>query len=112
MQPKPCGHPHHPEDGNIGHIPVGGAVRTLRADDVKAHLTDPAWFVGKYCKLGFPEPDSTRKEYMWVKVNSFTAESKELEGPLDNDPVRIPDLHSGALIAFTADEIIDVYEPS
>jgi hypothetical protein len=107
---KPCGHPHHPEDGNLGHIPEGGPVRAERAVDVKAHLTNPAWFVGKYCKLGFPEPHNTRKEYMWVLADSFNPQTKELEGPLKNTPVRIPGLCHGAVIAFTADEVIDVYE--
>ncbi len=105
---KPCGHAAHPEDGNFDIVPTGSPATSHRAEDVKNHLTTPKWFVGKFCKLGFPVPNSTHREYMWVEAQAI--EKDKLQGPLKNTPLKIPALFHGDLIEFAADEIIDVYE--
>jgi len=43
---------------------------------------------------------------MWVKVVSLT--EGELQGSLDNDPVKVRDISRGDGVGFTVDEIIDV----
>lgn len=96
--------PHHPECGNIGRVAPGGRPRADREADVKKHLAEPAWFVGKFCKLGFPTPKGD-KEYMWVKVEVL--QGKELIGSLHNTPVFAEFAH-GDGVGFTTDEIIDV----
>lgn len=100
---KPCGHPAHPEDDNIGRVDPTKGPRVERGADVKAHLADPSWFVGRSCKLGFPIPQNI--EYMWVKVTGLTG--SELEGTLQNTPV-YADVSYGDRVAFTTDEIVDV----
>lgn len=102
---KPCGHPAHPEDGNIG-IVKPGAPHVARGDDVRAHLDEPGWFLGKFCKFGFPVP-SGFKEYMWVKVGSVTG--RQLQGVLKNTPIHALVQNEDDVI-FTTDEIVDVYE--
>lgn len=113
MSAKPCGHPPHPEDGNLGLIPIGGPPRIDNEEAVEAHRADPKWFVGRHCKLGFPVPNDPkeRKEYMWVKVLEREGD-KELIGQLANTPVVIRDYNFGSLLAFETSEIVDVDDPS
>jgi uncharacterized protein YegJ (DUF2314 family) len=103
---KPCGHPAHPEDGNLGRIPVGGKVRVEHGEAVADHRNDPQWFVNRHCKLAFPVPGTDHKEYMWVQVLSL--EGSELVGRLANTPIQIKDMAHGDLFAFKTHEIIDV----
>lgn len=104
---KPCGHPAHPEDGNLGLVKLGDKPRADRAGDVEAHRTDPEWFVGKSVKLGVPTPVGDN-EYMWFLVEKL--EGAELVGSLRNHPIKCQNIAWGDQVAFTADEIIDVYE--
>lgn len=114
MTAKPCGHPPHPEDGNLGFIPVGGSIRIEHGEAVEAHRDDPKWFVGKNCKLGFPVLNDARerKEYMWVQVLDLGKETKELVGRLANTPVMPSEFSHGSLLSFETSEIVDVDDPS
>lgn len=105
---KPCGHPDHPEDGNIGIICKGAGPSVLRGDEVKQHQADPWWFVGRFAKLGFPTGHGDDREYMWVRVTGL--EGAELRGLLKNTPVRCHGLSFDDVIGFKPDEIIDVYD--
>lgn len=100
---------HHVECGNFGRIPPGAKPLALRGEEVEAHRAEPQWFVGKFCKLGFPTSDPIHKEFMWVKV--LKIESKELHGALWNHPV-FADADHGDVVAFTTDEIVDVSDGS
>lgn len=106
---KPCGHPEHPEDGNTGRVPQGRPPRIERGRDVEAHRNDAAWFVGKAVKLGFPAPEPTRKEWMWVRTEAVDIMTGELLGTLANTPLVAPWNH-GDEVLFTVDEIVDVAE--
>jgi hypothetical protein len=110
---KPCGHPHHPEDGNVGRIGAAGP-RVDRGADVEAHRSEPAWFVGRVIKLRFVAGEhSEHVEFMWVAVDSVATEFGVLmlRGRLANDPVK-PAIEAlvrcGDEVKFTVDEILDV----
>jgi hypothetical protein len=66
------------------------------------------WFVGKYCKLGFPtgrlEPPFT--EFMWVFVT--VQKQNFLFGKLDNDPLFVEEYKDGDVVAFERNEICAV----
>jgi uncharacterized protein YegJ (DUF2314 family) len=71
---------------------------------------DPASFLGKYVKLGFPahRPDGTdTTEHMWVLVESLAASNvkAQLTGTLNNDPILETEYACGDLIAFDVSEI-------
>lgn len=100
---------HHVECGNLGRIAPGGKPRALRAEEVEAHRAEPQWFVGRFCKLGFPTSDPQHKEFMWVRTLRFS--EGELHGSLENHPV-FAECDHGDVVAFTTDEVIDVSEGS
>ena len=67
--------------------------------DPRFALVPPAWFAGRYVKLGFPclaRPELT--EHVWVYVWGYLPD-QTLLGVLDNDPVQ-----------FSRDEIEAVLE--
>lgn len=67
------------------------------------------WFVGKYCKLGFPTERSEAPflEFMWVLVTA-TYEDHSLIGNLNNDPVFVKGYTDCDVVAFERTEICDV----
>lgn len=74
------------------------------------------WFVGKVVKLGFPVPDAPKDgpthEHMWVQCTALYSEperEEELQGPLQNHPIFIATLKHSDVIAFTRDEVEQVY---
>ncbi len=54
----------------------------------------PALYVGWYVKIGFPIPDSTQKEHMWVRVKGVNPDGT-LWGILNNDPVAAKGIKDG-----------------
>ena len=70
------------------------------------------WFVGKYCKLGFPtgrsEPPLT--EFMWVRVALVREIDGKtmLVGDLDNDPLYVQDYECGDGVAFERHEVCEI----
>ena len=73
------------------------------------------WYLGKYCKLGFPitkGPRAGNNEYMWVLVTGKTVENRKtmLVGVLNNDPVFVTDYKNGDGVAFGRDEICEIME--
>ena len=71
-----------------------------------------SWFVGKYCKLGFPtgREEAPHTEFMWVKVTEhMQLDGKTmLVGDLDNDPLFVENYKCGDGVAFDRNEICDV----
>ena len=64
-------------------------------------------FMGKYCKLAFPQPEGEYYEYMWVQVIGLAeTPEEELRGILDNDPVKATQFTCGDLVEFRRNEII------
>lgn len=102
---KPCGHGPHPEDGNVGRVDPSTDPRA----DVAAHRDEPAWFVGRYVKLGFPIPGHEPKnEYLWLHVQrAVTGALWHLEGRVANVPLHV-NFRFGDRVAFTTDKIVDV----
>ena len=75
--------------------------------------TDPRIFIGRLIKLGFPFSNnngSQSKEHMWVKVLNL-GDNTQLEGVLDNDPIRVTDYDYGSGVGFDVEEIEDVVPP-
>lgn len=73
---------------------------------------DPASFVGRHIKLGFPTLVGSH-EHMWVLVDRVEP-SGELIGSLQNEPtlaLSMGDFHHGDLFAFEVDEIEAVEPP-
>lgn len=71
---------------------------------------DPELFVGKIVKLGFPyklKDGKESKEHMWVKVLKL-GDQTQLEGVLNNDPVRVTDYAYGDGVGFDVEEIEEV----
>lgn len=72
---------------------------------------DPATFIGKYVKLGFPAKNpatgADTTEHMWVKVDGKYEgeENEELIGTLNNDPILICEYQCGSQVAFKVAEI-------
>ena len=67
------------------------------------------YFIGKYCKLGFPVPEGCgpTHEHMWIKVTG-PGKEKELRGNLDNTPFYLDDICLGEKVEFDRNEIEDV----
>jgi hypothetical protein len=66
------------------------------------------WFMGKFCKLGFPtnRKEAPFTEFMWVHVCDHDGEF--LVGNLNNDPVYVTEYKDGDGVAFVRNEICDV----
>lgn len=94
---------------NIGR--VCGPCAEERLKPGKFAGQDPATFIGRYVKLGFPArfPDTGKDttEHMWVLVEGRYEgkEDEELIGTLNNDPILICAYQSGSLVAFKVVEI-------
>jgi hypothetical protein len=108
--PRTCGHPDHPEQGNVGELGTQ-TPRAERGADVEAHRSDPTYFVGRCVKLCFATEGEC--EYMWVAVDAVETVdgAPELQGWLCNTPVnravkRI--WRWGEWLGFRTHEIIDV----
>lgn len=105
--PKECGHPDHPEDGNVG---VADSVTSLRARNraaVEEHKSDLPWFVNRTVKAGFPiREGSERCEWMWVEVTG--SGEGQLTGKLVNHPVVARHLSWGQAVTFPIDRVLDV----
>lgn len=68
---------------------------------------DPNLFVGKLVKLGFPythKDGKEAKEHMWVKVLKLGNQT-QLEGVLDNHPLRVTDYAYRDGVGFDVEEI-------
>ena len=100
------------EANNVGMICSNCADQ--RKKELNATAYEPDYFVGKFCKLGFPIASTTadrhakkpRNEYMWVKVLMLAdTPGQELLGTLANDPVYATQLAFGDLIEFNREEI-------
>ena len=100
---------------NIGR--VCGPCAEERLKPGKFAGQDPATFIGKYVKLGFPVRDPmTGKEttdHMWVAVEGRYEgkEDKDLIGTLNNDPILVCEYQCGALVAFKVTEIEQLGPP-
>jgi uncharacterized protein YegJ (DUF2314 family) len=56
-------------------------------------------------KAPFPIPDGSGQEWMWVEVRSWKRGA--IRGTLEDQPVRIPSLHSGQVVEVREDEVFD-----
>ena len=60
-----------------------------------------------HVKLGISDDNTT--EWMWVKLDEFDNDQQRAVGQLDNDPVQLTNCKCGDWIAFTYDEIAELY---
>jgi hypothetical protein len=89
-----------------------GFVRrqTPSKPDALYALVPPAWFLGRYVKLGFPCLDCTDTlEHLWVYVVA-TQPDQSLQGLIDNDPEHRIGAVCGDTVHFTRDEIERVWQ--
>jgi hypothetical protein len=69
----------------------------------------PAWFVGKYCKIKFFAKDKT-VERMWVNCKGVREDGVTLWGVLSNDPVLPMQIKCGDPVNFMKGEILDIQD--
>lgn len=84
---------------------IGFVCETHEPKPGKFKGQEPKEFIGKAVKLGFQHPKG--KEHMWVLVYGLGKET-QLEGILDNDPIRVTDYKCGDAVGFDVEEIEDV----
>ena len=67
---------------------------------------------GDFVKAVFTDEKTGQSEWMWVKVQRADDELRVIFGRLDSDPVATDNLHLGAELAVSYDNIREHMKPS